>query len=70
MKFYFIKPVQSKKWHIHNGDGRSLCGKWLMTSKYEEVSEDFNKFNKNDCKICKKEYLKLVTQNKGVNNGK
>jgi len=58
MDFYFVKPIQSKKWHIHNGDGRTLCGKWLMTSKREKVPKDFEP-NQHDCKACVKKYNSL-----------
>lgn len=64
-KHYWIRPIRANKYHIHTGDGRSLCGSWLMTAKDQEVSEEFGEDNiqHNDCKKCCTRYLEEKAEN-------
>lgn len=49
--YFWIAPAKAKKYHIHAGDGRSLCGSWLMANKAQMV-KDGDVLTDSDCLKC------------------
>ena len=59
-KYFWINPWDSRKFHITGKDGRSLCGRWLMTDQSNPIlgRQKFN--DAEDCKACSKAFKKLM----------
>lgn len=55
---FFIRPVDSKRYHIHTGDGKSLCGKWLMRNFEQPIHKEDYEIGLEDCKTCYNKFRK------------
>ncbi len=52
--FYFARPINSRKYHIFK-EGRSVCGRWILIGKNEDLCIDVTgkeTLGKEDCKSC------------------
>lgn len=55
---FWIDPIESRKHHIHTGDGWSLCGKWFLLNYEQPIEDPDFELRPEDCKTCYNKFHK------------
>lgn len=52
------RPINARKYHYYDEDGRSLCGKWFLMFG-SNFDPEFGEAGPDDCKACRAKVEKL-----------